>query len=104
MNFRMIIHIFFLNLVKSSWCCVFDFAFSKSKVSEFFKGFYQNLVIPWYLYKMVTQNMLRTHERKKSFLLKKNVWFMIILFQSNALNIYQITEIAPYMRTTSKFQ
>ena len=39
----------------------------------------------WYLYQMVTQNMLRTHEGKLVFL-RKNIRFLTALILSNALN------------------
>ena len=71
---------------------------------------YVNLTsIPWYLYKMVNQNMLRTHKGKLA-LSEKNKG----LFGENKNPIYdctrsnqmpqtdQITEIAPQVRTISE--
>ena len=44
---------------------------------------------PWYSYKMVTQNMLRTHERKNRF----------VTVHDNLIRTGQITKIATYLRT-----
>ena len=45
-----------------------------------------------YLYNMVTQNMLRTHEGK-------NILFVTVLVLIKCLKHIKITEIAPYVRT-----
>ena len=54
---------------------------------------------PWYFYKIVTQNMLRTYKGKKVFSKRKKnpIWDSIL---SQMPYRDQITEIAPYVHTS----